>query len=429
MIQVMNIRQTKLPNGIRLITAPIKEVNSATILILFKVGSRYETEKNNGISHFIEHLFFKGTKKRPTTLILTKELDNLGAEYNAFTAKDHTGFYIKINSAKIETAVELISDMLLNSLFDQAEIDKERQVIIEEINMYEDNPLFYVEDLFEKICYQNSPLARLISGPKANIEKITRAAIIKYKTDFYQPKNLVIGLAGKINETKVKCLIKKYFNFSKKTNKSNPRLLNFSDKQNAPRLILKYKEAEQVQVGLGFPGLKNTDQGLLPLYLLGIILGGNMSSRLFIKIREENGLAYFIKSAVNTYEDTGNLYIQAGLTKERIEEAINLILSELKKVINQGITPEELSRAKEFLKGKLILKLEDPQSLIQWLGEQWLLTKKIETLDDKLKKIARVKISDINNIARKIINYKKLNLAVIGPFKEQKIFKKLLNLK
>jgi len=419
------IKKLTLNNGLRLVLAPLKEIQSVTILILFKVGSRYESKKLNGVSHFIEHLLFKGTKKRPTALALTKDLDNLGAEYNAFTAKDHTGFYIKVNSEKIEAAIELLTDMLLNSLFAAEEITKERKVIIEEINMFEDNPLLYIEDLYEKICFQGSSLAQIISGSKTNIEKISQEEILNYKNNFYQPQNLVIGLAGKINEEKIKRLISKYLKFNIKKVKL-PKFSKFNNKQKAPRLLIKYKETEQVQIAMGFPALKNTDQDLMPLILLSIILGGNMSSRLFTKIREERGLAYFIKSTVNTFEDTGNFFIQAGLTRERIIEALKLIKNELKLIKEKGVTIEELNRAKEFLMGKLILKLEESHSLIQWLAEQWLLTKKIETLEEKLRKIKKVTNQDITKIARKVINFKKLNLAIIGPYKKEADFKNLI---
>jgi len=419
------IKKFTLNNGIRVVLAPLKEIQSVTILVLFKVGSRYEEKRLSGVSHFIEHLFFKGTKKRPAPLLLSKELDGLGAEYNAFTAKDHTGYYIKVNREKLEAAMELISDMLHNSLFDPAEIAKERGVIIEEINMFEDNPIMYIEDLFEQICFSGSSLGEIISGPKENIRKITRAEIIRYKEKFYQPGNLVLGIAGAINPDKLKKSIEKYFVFDKFRKKPSA-FTKFTQVQQRPRLKLKYKDSEQVQVGLGFLALKNIDPDLMTLYLLSIIIGGNMSSRLFVKIREENGLAYYIKAMVNTYEDTGNLYIQAGLDKRRILEALKYIKAELRSIVNDGVSSEELQRAKEYLKGKLVLRFEESHNLIQWLGEQLLLTKKIETLAEKIEKINQVKLNDIQRVAKKIINFSKLNLAIIGPFKEKSYFNKII---
>jgi predicted Zn-dependent peptidase len=421
----MNIKKVVLNNGLRVITVPLKETKSVTIIILVKVGSRYETKELNGTSHFVEHLFFKGTKKRPSALALTKELDGLGAEYNAFTGKDHTGYYIKVNSEKMEIALEILSDMLKNSLFSAEEIDKERKVILEEINMYEDNPLMYIEDLFEQICFKNSSLARLISGPKENITRLTRREILNYKNNFYNQKNIVLGFAGKVTEKMAVNLTKKYFKLPNKTRKSQ-RIEQFSSDQRQSRIILKYKDTEQVQIAMGFPALKNTDGNLIALYLLNIILGGNMSSRLFTKIREEHGLAYFIKTTINTFEDTGNFFVQAGLDRRRIRQALELIKKELELIVKSGVSEEELKRAKEFLKGKLILKLEESHLLIQWLTEQLLLTKKIKSLEEKLAGIEKVKINDILNVAGKVINFQKLNLAVIGPFKDKKYFKKII---
>lgn len=421
----MNIKKYKLTNGSPVVLAPLKEVKTITLLVLFKVGSRYETKKINGTSHFIEHLFFKGTKKRPSPLLLSKELDGLGAEYNAFTTKDHTGYFIKINSEKIEPAMEIIADMLLNSLFDPKEIDRERKVILEEINMCEDNPLMYIEDLFEQTCFQDSPLGMIISGPKENICRLTSNDIINYKNQFYHSQNLLLGLAGNINENKLKNLINHYFLFPIKKFQDN-NFIPFKQTQSQPRLTIKYKETEQVQIGLGFPALKNTDKDLMALYLLSIIIGGNMSSRLFTKIREEHGLAYYIKSSVNTYEDTGNLFIQAGLERLRLFKALTLIKNELQLVIKNGITKEELLRTKEFLKGRLILKLEESHLLIQWLAEQLLLTKKIETLEEKIKKINAVTLNDIFRVTKKVINFQKLNLAIIGPFKDKNYFNKII---
>ena len=408
-----------------MILSPLKETKAVTVLILLPVGSRYEAKNINGVSHFIEHLLFKGTVKRPTSLDLTKELDAVGAEYNAFTGKDQTGYYIKLAADKIELAFDILSDMLFNSVFDAKEIDKERGVIVEEINMYEDNPLMYIESLLEQLAFGNQPLAQMIAGPRAVIKTVPRAKILAYKNKFYHPNQMIVTVAGQFSRPKVLTLAHKYFGQSN----SRARRVNFLPvkiKQLSPRLELKFKAIEQVNLCLGFPAYALGDPRLYPLYLLAVILGGNMSSRLFTNIRERHGLAYFINASISTYQDISLLGVQAGLDKKRIKPAISLILAELQKIKKDGVTAAELKAAQEFLKGKLILDLEDSEHVADWLGKQQLLLNKISTPEERLKKIMAVKAPQIKKAAQEIIQPQRLNLALIGPFKDKKIFTPLL---
>jgi len=418
-------QKSKLKNGLTLITAPLKETKAVTVLVLLPVGSRYEMPGINGASHFIEHLMFKGTKRRPTSLDITKELDSVGAEFNAFTSKDHTGYYIKAAADEIELAFDILSDMIFNSVFDPKEITKEKGVIIEEINMYEDNPLLYLGALFEETVFGNHPLGWLISGPKKVIRNISREKILNYKNKFYQSKNIVLTVSGNFKQNQVKKLAIKYFS-NNSAEKSKPNFTKVKIKQTRPKVNLLYKPTEQVQLGLGFPACSLSDPKMYPLYLLAVILGGNMSSRLFTSVREKYGLAYYIKTDLSAYQDIGTLLIQAGLDKKRIKEAISLILSELKIIRDEGVTSKELESAKEFLKGKLILDLEDSESVADWFGKQELLLDKILTPEEKIKRIFAVKINEVKKIAQEIINEKKLNLALIGPFKNKKEFLDLL---
>ncbi len=413
-------------NGLRVIVAPMHETKAMTALVLVKVGSRYETRKINGVSHFVEHLMFKGTKKRPTSLDISKELDGIGAEYNAFTSKDHTGYYIKANYEKAELALEMLADMLFNSLFEAKEIERERGVIIEEINMYEDNPLMFAEDLFEQTMYGDHPLGWHIAGPKEVIKSIKRKDIIKYHHDYYQPKNMLVAVAGRM-DAKLLSLIKKYFGqtVNKQPVKDFPKIVI---NQSKPRVALKYKDTEQVQLCLGFPSYDYFDKKLYSLYLLGVVLGGNMSSRLFTSIREKKGLCYFIRAQVNVYQDTGNLMIQAGLDKSRLKEAIVEILKELKKIKTEGITAAELQQAKDFLKGKLILDLEASDHVASWFSKQEILTDKILTPAQQLELLAKVKLADIKKVAGELIVTRKINLSLIGPLKEKGVLAGLLKL-
>ncbi|MFA5020803.1 MAG: pitrilysin family protein [Patescibacteria group bacterium] len=413
-------RQT-LKNGIRLITAPLKETQTASLLVLVKVGSRQEAKPIEGISHFVEHLMFKGTKRRPTTLDLSKELDGIGAEYNAFTGKDVTGYYIKADAKHLSLAIDMLSDMLGESLFRAEEIEKEKGVIVEEINMYEDNPLMQVEGMLEEMIFDGGELSHQIAGSRETVKAASREKIVNYKKKYYAGANIVIGLAGKFNADQLKELKAKFkFNRGVKS-KIKKSIVN----QKSPRVSLKYKETEQVQMALGLPAFSYHDPRSYALQLLAVILGGNMSSRLFINVREKKGLAYFVRAWPNLYEDAGALVIQAGLDKIRIEEAIVTILGELNG-LKAGVTTEELRRAKDFIAGKMALDLEDSMSIAEWYANLELSDRKLVTPQEKLKKIMAVKESDIKKVANDIFDLNRVNLAVIGPFKDDNKFKKLL---
>ena len=415
-------QKIKLPNQVRLITVPQKETQTANLLVLVKVGSRAENLKNSGVSHFIEHLMFKGTKKRPSTLALSKELDGVGAEFNAFTGKDYTGYYIKSDTKHLSLSIDVLADMLLNSKFDAQEIDREKGVIVEEFNMYEDNPMMYVDDLLEQTMYAGHPLGCSIAGTRQSVKAMSQADLLGFKNQFYIGNNIVICLAGNFNSQHLQEL-KAKFKFPLSTKKFPINKIKI--KQNKSRVVLKFKETEQSQIALGFPAYAYTDKKIYALQLLSVILGGNMSSRLFWQVRERNGLAYFIRSFLSVYEDTGALIIQSGLDKLRVESAMALIVSELEK-IKKGVTPEELKRAKEYLFGKTALDLEDTSHLAQWYGQQELMIGKILTPEEKNKKIAAVTLGDVALVAKDIFKINQSSLAVIGPFKNKNKFKNLL---
>lgn len=414
-------------NGTRFLTAPIAGTEATTLLALYKVGSRYETKEVNGISHFIEHMMFKGTKKRPETLDISRDLDSVGAEYNAFTSRDHTGYYIKIEQDKIKLALDILSDMLTNSKFEEKEIRRESGVISEEIRMYEDNPLMLIEDLLEETLFGDHPLGWKISGDVATVKSFDRKKMIGYRDNYYQPNNLALCLAGKFKEKDV-ALVEKYFGISGTKVRPDFKKFVFPAKETKPKIKVHFKETEQAQLALGFPGYSYSDPKVYALQLLGIILGGYMSSRLFISIREKRGLCYFIKSFTNIYEDTGNLVIQSGLDKTRITSAIGAIFEELDKVVRNGVTSEELDRAKDCIKGRLILALEDSSHVADWYAKQELLTGEILTPEEKLKKVFAVTAGDIKKVAGEVLHKNRMGVALIGPFRDEKPFAKFLNI-
>jgi predicted Zn-dependent peptidase len=404
----------RLPSGATALLIPRQDTEAVTLFVVYPVGSRYETPSVAGVSHFIEHLMFKGTKKRPTTLHISRELDGVGAEYNAFTSKDHTAYYVKVQSHRLELAVDVLSDMLRNSKFDPKEIQRERKVIVEEINMYEDNPLYSIEDLFETLLFGgNHPLGRDTIGTREVIRSVSRISILRYRKRFYAANTPIIVVAGKFEQAAVLRTLKTAFAGSTRLRPVSPP--KYRRYPTGLRVSVREKKTEQVQLGLGFPALPYLHPDLPALSLLTVALGGSMSSRLFIQIRERLGLCYSIRATTNVFSDAGALFIQAGLDRARLDLAITAILKELANVRARGITPKELLRAKDYTRGKLVLDLEDSESLANFYGRQLVLTGRMETPAEKLAKLQRVTGADIRRVAKRIIVQRSLALSAIGP--------------
>lgn len=422
-------------NGLQLIVAPLKETKAVTVMAFVPAGSRHEKAGINGASHFVEHMIFKGTKKRPNTLAISKELDGIGANYNAFTHKDRTGYYVKADAKKLGLAMDVLSDMLFESKFDPKELDKERGVIIEEIKMYEENPLMHIDDMFERSVFRGTVLGMDIAGPKEVIAGITHRQMVNYKDSFYRPSNMVVVVAGKFDDEEVLRLAREYFGSRRnpiKPGASGDRIRKKLEKeqkkptQRAPRVTVKTQEVDQVQLALGFPAYSYFHPDLPALGLLRIILGGNMSSRLFIQVREKRGLAYSVHASVSDYQDTGSFAIYAGLDNGRIREAVKVILSELKKVKERGVSKAELRRARDFIRGRMILSFEDSARIADWLGWQSLLKGRIFSLEEQLEKFGKVTQEDVLRVARDVIRKPRLNLALISPEKDKARFEKMI---
>ncbi|MCG2693865.1 insulinase family protein [Candidatus Parcubacteria bacterium] len=421
----MQFQKHILKNGTRLIAVPQDSTGAFTVLVLFSVGSRYETRNINGISHFIEHLMFKGTKRRPNTLSISRELDQFGAEYNAFTSKDYTGYYIKINAEHRKIAMDIVSDMLYNSKLDEKEVNRERNVILEEIHMYRDNPIMHIEDMLEEEIFGDTPLGWSIAGYEKTMAKITRKDIVNFYNKHYIPKNTVVVFSGDLKSMNIKKDGEKYFG-KKKGGKPATKYPPFIGQMKS-EVRIDCKETGQFQLAIGLPGLKYDDKDMPALGLLTNILGGTMSSRLFIQIRERRGLAYFVRAMLSPYQDTGAFVIRAGLNKGKLELAIKTIFAELEKIKKSGVTALELKRAKENIKGSVILDMEDSSFVASWLGKQELLTNKTESLEEKIKQMERVKLADIKRIANKLFKKEKASIAIIGPLKNSEKIKKIIN--
>ncbi len=411
----------QLKNGMRAIAVPTNGAASMTIMVFVRVGSRYETKDINGASHFIEHLMFKGTKRRPDTLMISKELDRYGAEYNAFTSKDMTAYYIKMDAAQTGLAVDLLHDMLFHSKYDAKEIERERNVILEEINMYEDNPRMHIEDLIEESLFPDSTLGWNIAGPREIIRTIPREKLLAYRDAYYVPSRMCVVVSGKIAPDIWKKLDQTFGSVAA------PKVAkDLAFKPFVPPAKLKHpvtyqdKQTEQAQLALSFHGLSLEDARLPAAHLLATILGGTMSSRLFIQVRERRGLCYSIGASHQAMEDTGLFQILTGLDKTRMKEAIRVIWDELQTISKKPVGADELRRAKDHLRGKLTLALEDSSVFADWYGRQWLFRGTLESPEQRLKRIEAVKPSDIKRLASELFRKEHMAVAAIGPLGTKK---------
>jgi predicted Zn-dependent peptidase len=417
-----------LPNGLSVITIPMPALESATVLVMAGAGSRYETKLNNGISHFLEHMAFKGTKKRPSAIEISSLIDAIGGEVNAFTGKEYTGYYIKSASSHIDLSMDILSDMLKNSLFVAEEIEKEKGVIIEEINLYEDMPTRKIDDVYEGLLYQDHPMGWDIAGEKDIIRKIMREDFMSYMASLYSASNLTVVVAGGVTHEKVADLADKYFGDMKKFD--TLKYDKVVEKQTEPQVAIKHKKTEQVHIAVGFRTVQLSDPKRRPLAVLAAILGGGMSSRLFNEVREKRGLAYYVRSSADFYQDVGHFSSNAGIDPKRVDEAISVIMDEYAKFTKKSfdLKPDELKKAKEYLKGHLVLDLEDSRSVAIFYAAQEILEDEIKNPDEILARVDRVTAADIEKVAKTFFVQSGLNLAVIGDFEDRQRFEKLLKL-
>ncbi len=412
-----------LPNGLRYILAPMPQVKSATVLVMVEAGSRYEDKTNNGVSHFLEHMMFKGTKKRPSKIEISKLLDGIGASFNAFTSKEYTGFYVKAASEHLDLITDVVSDMVLNSTYPEVEVERERGVIIEEINMGEDDPSGKVFEVFEKMMFKGSPLAMTIAGEKEIIGKMSQKQVKDYVDKMYHPGAMVVTMAGQIGPEN---LVEKYF--GKSTGKSENKYLPGVDLQKGPQVSVYDKKTEQAHFVLGVRGYALSDPKRHAASILGNILGGNMSSRLFQEVREKRGLAYYVSAAADEYLDTGFLLAGAGVRISDSEEAVKVVLEQFNLIREKGVTEEELAMAKQYAKGKMILALEDPFRVASFFAAQELMEKKVLLPDEVLARLDSVTAEQVQDVAQELFLTDRLNLAVIGPFSDKVKFDKILKL-
>ena len=415
-----------LKNGLRVIISPMSSFESVTVMVMVGAGSRYETEKNNGISHFLEHMAFKGTTKRPTAMDIAGLIDGIGGEFNAFTGKETTGYFIKSASTHAGLCMDILSDMLLNSKFDKDEIEKEKGVIAEEINLYEDMPSRKIGDIYEELLYGDTPMGWDIAGRKEVIKGVQRDDFVNYMQSLYSSSNMTLVVSGGITESKALELAEKYFGSMPKF--ETIQALKLEEKQTKPEIKIKNKTTEQVHIAMGFRAIALDHPDQYPLEILASILGGGMSSRLFHEIREKRGLSYYVRCSLDQYTDAGSLVTTAGIDPKRVDEAIQVMVDQYQKVADQTlpVTEDEVRKAKEFLKGHLVLDLEDSKSVASYFASQEILEDKILDPDEMLKKIEDVTLEQVREVAKKYLVKETLNLAVIGNFTDGQKFEDLL---
>ena len=408
------INQSILENGLRIVSKKLENTNSVTVLILVGAGSRYETLKMNGISHFLEHMFFKGAEKYKTTKEVSEVIDNVGGDFNAFTGKEYAGYYVKLSAENWKLAVDLLSDMLINSKFAVEEIDKERGVIMEEYNMYQDTPMYQIGWDFERLVFGEHPMGFDQVGTKDFINNVKREEFVDYMEKLYVPKNTVISVAGNIDHEEFMSEIKRLFTFKNLEKKLD--FLPIEKLSNEKKIYVRNKKTEQAHVMVGYPSYSENDEKMMAAKLVSIILGGNMSSRMFLSVREAKGLAYYISTSTDEYSDVGTISTSAGVNVDKVNDALKAIVEEYEKAAREGFSDDELKKAKQYLKGKLVLRLEDSEEYAHLIGKYLLITGKIVGPEEIFKMVDEVSLEGVNEVAKNLFLKDEMRVAVVGPY-------------
>ena len=413
-----------LPNGVRLLTAPMPHVQSTSCFLMFAAGSRYETAETNGIAHFAEHMFFKGTERRPTAKDISVEIDSIGGEFNAFTGKEYTGYYVKCAAEHAPVAFDVLVDMIRHSRFDTAEIEREKGVIIEEMNMYFDTPRDFLNGVYERLLYGDQPLGWDIIGRKETVRSATRETFRGYVDRWYVPSRLVVGIGGRVEPELLARVEELVAEFEPRAAPGpEPVVL---EPTGEPRVHVHTKTSDQAHVTVGVRSHPLTHPDRYPLQMLSMVLGGGMSSRLFTEVREQRGLAYYVFGVNNSYTDAGSLFAQAGVDINRIDEAVTTIVGELRRIADERVPADELEKARNFAKGRFVLQIESPHGTIMFGLRREVLEGRAAEPTEVLEALDAVTADDVQRVAQDVIHGNALNLAVIGPFEDAERFERLL---
>jgi predicted Zn-dependent peptidase len=411
--------KTILPNGLRILRSAMPAAKSVAVMVMLAAGSRYETRETNGIAHFAEHMFFKGTEKRPTARDISAEVDGIGGEFNAFTSKEYTGYYIKCAAEHRTLALDVLADQLLASRFEPDEIEREKGVIVEELNMYVDTPRDHVDSVYETLLFGDQPLGWDIIGTKETIRAATRQSFLDYLRDWYVPGRIVVGAAGAVDGD-FTAEVEQAFGHLESRSSGSFRAAEFV--QIEPRVKIETRDSDQAHLRLGVRGIQTTSPDRYAMQVLTTVLGGGMSSRLFTEVRERLGLAYYVYGYHQSYDDTGTLFSQAGVDVNRIDQAVETIVREFRKLAGETVPEDELRRCKNYLKGRMVLQLEDPRGLILFGLRREVLEGRVAEPEEVLEGIEAVTAADVRRLAAQVIVDDGLNLALVGPFDDEQRF-------
>ena len=416
----MKYFKDKTKSGLRVISVPMNNTKAVTVMVLVSAGSDYESKSENGISHFLEHMCFQGTERRPNTGDISRELDALGAQSNAFTSKEYTGYWAKAQEKHLPKLVDIVSDIYLNSVFNEDAMKREKGVVIEEMKMYEDLPQHKVGEVFEELLYGDQPAGWPIIGNEQNVKNITREKLIEYRKKHYVAKGTIVVVSGKINRPKALKLVEKAFEKISKEKKGGRS--KTSESQKKPSIKIRYKDTDQAHIVLGFRANPLGHKDNHKIGMLETVLGQGMSSRLFRRLRDDLGICYYVRASHDSYLDRGYFSISSGVAKDRVKEALKAIFEELKNIKKELVSKEELLKAKEFKVGNMYLSLETSDSYADFYSFQELMGLPIRTPQEKAKKVEQVSAKDIQKMAENLFTDENLNLAIIGPYKDEKEF-------
>jgi predicted Zn-dependent peptidase len=416
-------QRTTLDNGLRILTADLPYAQSVAVMIMLAAGSRYETAETSGIAHFAEHMFFKGTERRPSARQISGEIDAIGGEFNAFTGKEYTTYYVRCAAEHRDVALDVLVDMLRNSRFVEEEIEREKGVIVEEMNMYYDTPRDYIGGVYEQLLWGDQPLGREVIGSKETIRAATRDTFMGYLGHWYRPSRMVLGVAGRIGDDLLA--------------RAQALLGDLADAETGEpeaaepyangRVRVSPKQSDQAHVCLGVHSYPLDHPDRYAIQLVSTVLGGGMSSRLFSEVRERRGLAYYVWGLNHSYTDTGTLYAQAGVDISRMDEAVGTIAAELRKIAEEPLPADELEKARNFAKGRFVLQLESPQGLMMFGLRREVLERRLPDPEEVVRGINAVTGEDVARVAKELIAASRLRLAVIGPFDDPAHFEPLLD--
>jgi predicted Zn-dependent peptidase len=415
--------KARLPNGLRVITAPMPHTRSVTVSIYVGAGSRYETKDLAGISHFVEHMVFKGTEKRPTAQLISEAIDGVGGIINAATDREYTVYYAKVARPHVELAIDVLADLVRTPLFDPVELEKERKVVLEELASVGDSPGQQVDLLLDELLWPDQPLGWDVAGTEESVSGLSRGMVLDYMASQYVPNNMVVSVAGNIREEEITALLMP-------TLGSMPAgvFQSWHAAQNGqvePRCSVMFKRTEQTHISIGLHGLSLRDPDRYALDLLSVLFGESMSSRLFVELRERQSLCYDVNSYVNHFLDAGSFGVYAAVDPTNGRQAVVALMSELRRLAD-GVPEQELHKARELAKGRMLLRMEDTRAVSGWLGGQEILTSEIKSPEDVIARLEAVTTDDLQRVARALLRSDKLNLAVVGPYRSDRRFLPLL---